>query len=124
MTEPHQYCRVKMNLIGKSMLLFLEEDACMRMCARVYVRNEWTDLSGEPHSTAKKKSATKTLFMLHTAPTHTQTGEKRKTQKLRKHRKRYRQKKSLKSLHTFLCESTALNNLISKHSNKFTHALK
>lgn len=122
MTEPQQYCSVKMSFIGKSMLLFLEEDACM--CALVYVRNEWTDLSGEPHSTAKKKSATKTLFMLPTAPTQTQTGKKRKTQKLRNHRKRYRQTKSLKSLHTFLCESTALNNLISKHSNKFTHALK
>lgn len=43
-----------MSFIGKSMQLFLEEDACMRMCARVYVRNEWTDLSGEAHSTAKK----------------------------------------------------------------------
>lgn len=53
------------------MQLFLEEDACMRMCARVYVRTEWTDLSGGLYSTAKKKFCNQdTVYASYSANTH------------------------------------------------------
>lgn len=118
MPEPQQYSRFKMSFRGKSMQLFLEEDPCM--CARVYVRKKWTDLSGEPHSTAKKILQLRhcLCFIQHQ---HTLKQGERKIQKLRKHSKKYRQKKSHKSLHTSLSECTALNNLILKHSNSHMH---
>jgi len=53
--------------MGKSKHLFLEEDATI---GYVHVRNEWTDLSGESHSTAKKSCYLGTVYASYSTNKH------------------------------------------------------